>query len=203
MGGPTKEQLDLLEQKVKFVLRPLITSITTSGMTKERRVELDGLLLDISDLRENTEERIDTEGSTEDRMRLAGLVDYLYSLIKSLDIEVNLPERRQHPRDDVSQMEQAAETIEKPKEVRVMNISLGGMRLRSPSTMKIGSVVRTRLASSRHGPIPLRGEVIWVQEDEEEGSYIIGVHFLPMDQDVVKALRGYLGERHDRGETPT
>ena len=103
MGGPTKEKLDLLEQKIKFTLRPLINSINTSGINRERKVQLDDLLLEISDVRENIEDRLEQGGSTENKTRLTNLVDYLYALIKSASIQVTLPERREHPRQSISE----------------------------------------------------------------------------------------------------
>jgi hypothetical protein len=65
MGGSAKEQLDLLEQKIKFTLRPLINTINTSGMNRERRNQLDDLLLEISNLQRTVEKHVDQEGSTE------------------------------------------------------------------------------------------------------------------------------------------
>ena len=93
MGGPAKEKLDLLEQKIKFTLRPLITTINTSGINRERRIELNNLLLEISDLQQSIENHLNQEESTESNMRLAGLVDSFYSLIKGAGIKVDLPER--------------------------------------------------------------------------------------------------------------
>ncbi|MFP3869676.1 MAG: PilZ domain-containing protein [Syntrophobacteria bacterium] len=193
MGGSTKEQLELLEQKIRFALRPLINTINTSGMTRERRIELDALLLEISTLQQNVEEHIEREGSTESRTRLAVLVDHLYSLIKGMDIAINLPERREYARRDLTKADEPPERPERPKDASIVNLSVGGMRLRSATPMKIGSVVRTQLESARYGQIVLRGEVIWVQEETGE-SYIIGIHFLPMDEDELRALKDYIGE---------
>ena len=75
MGGTAKENLDLLEQKIKFTLRPLINTINTSGMNRERKSQLDTLLLEISDLQHNLETHFEQEGSTEDKIRLTSLVD--------------------------------------------------------------------------------------------------------------------------------
>ena len=62
MGGTAKENLELLEQKIKFTLRPLINTINTSGMNRERKSQLDALLLEISDLRSNLEAHFEQEG---------------------------------------------------------------------------------------------------------------------------------------------
>ena len=103
MGGSAQEKLDLLEQKIKFTLRPLINSIKTSGMNRERRMELDDLLLEITNLQQSLEGSFEEEGSTENKIRLTGLVDYLYALIKGSTIQVKLPERRQDIRQEVHQ----------------------------------------------------------------------------------------------------
>ena len=86
MGGPAKEQLDLLDQRIKLTLRPLINSINISGMNRERRIQLDQLLLEISELQQTVDGLLEHEGSTEGETLLAGLVDYLYSLIRGAQI---------------------------------------------------------------------------------------------------------------------
>jgi hypothetical protein len=194
-GSPKKEQLDLLEQKIKFTLRPLINTINTSGMNRERRIQLDTLLLEIFNLCKSIESHLEQQASTESKTRMAGLVDYLYSLTKGLDIQVELPERRQHPRDELSRDEQTPEKTSDTRDIRIVNISLGGMRLYSLAPMKVGSVFRTKLNSLRHGVIPLKGEVIWSRPKQNGEGHIIGVHFLPMDADVVNALKSFLEER--------
>ncbi len=194
MGGSAKEQLDLLEQKIKFTLRPLLNSISTSGMNRERKNQLDSLLLEISNLQQTVESRVEQEGSTESRIRLTGLVDSFYSLIKGMGIQVDLPERRQHPRSDILLDEQAVDEASKSKDIRILNISMGGMRLHSLTKLKVGSVFRTKLTSSRHGVIPLRGEVVWSRPKDQGEGYIIGVHFAPMSEDVLRALRSFLDE---------
>ena len=193
-GSPKKEQLDLLEQKIKFTLRPLINTINTSGMDRERRIQLDALLLEISKLCKSIESHLEQQASTESETRMAGLVDYLYSLTKGLDIQVELPERRQHPRDELSQDEHAPDKTSDTRDIRIVNISLGGMRLYSLAPMKVGSVFRTKLKSSRHGVIPLKGEVIWSRPKQNGEGHIIGVHFLPMDADAMNALKSFLEE---------
>jgi hypothetical protein len=194
MGGSAKEQLDLLEQKIKFTLRPLINTINTSGMNRERRNQLDDLLLEISNLQRTVEKHVDQEGSTESRIRLTGVVDYLYSLIKGEGIRVDLPERRQHPRDDLLRDEESADEIYESKDIRILNISKGGMRLHTMTELKVGSVFRTELNSSRYGVIPLKGEVIWSRPKDQGEGYIVGVHFSSMDEDVLKTLKSTLDE---------
>ncbi|UCF00868.1 MAG: PilZ domain-containing protein [Deltaproteobacteria bacterium] len=193
MGG-TKENLDLLEQKIKFALRPLINTIKTSGMNRERKSQLDTLLLEISDLQHNLETHFEQEGSTEDKIRLTSLVDYLYSLIKGASVKVQLPERRQYPRSDIQVDVQPTDETSKAKGIRILNLSMGGMRLHSLSELKVGSVVNTKLNSSRHGIILLRGEVLWLRPKQDGEGYIVGVHFLPMDGDEEKTLTGFLEE---------
>jgi len=195
MGGSIKEQLDLLEQRIKFTLRPLINTINTSGMNRERRIQLDNLLLEISNLHETIESHLEQRGSTESKTRMAVLVDYLYSLIKGLDILVELPERRQHPRDELAQDEDIPDETSDTKDIRILNISLGGMRLHSLVPIKVGSVFRTKLNSVRHGVVPVEGEVVWSRPKQNGEGYIIGVHFLPMDDDLMKALENFLEER--------
>lgn len=194
MGGPTKEKLDLLEQKIKFTLRPLINSINTSGINRERKVELDDLLLEISDIRENIEDRLEQGGSTEDKTRLTNLVDYLYALIKGASIQVKLPERREHPRQSISEGEELFDQASPEKGIRILNLSMGGMRLHSLTKLKVGSIFRTKLNSSRHGTIPLKGEVVWSRPKENGEGYIVGVHFLPMEDEVLKGLAIFLEE---------
>jgi hypothetical protein len=192
MGGPTKEKLDLLEQKIKFTLRPLINSINTSGINRERKTQLDDLLLEISDLQESIEDHLERDSSTEDNSRLTSLVDYLYSLIKSATIQVKLPERRQHPRQSVSEGEELVAQVSQGKNIRILNLSMGGMRLHSLTKLRVGSIFHTKLNSSRHGTIPLKGEVVWSRPKENGEGYIVGVHFLPMKEDVLKALANFL-----------
>jgi hypothetical protein len=194
MGGPTKEKLDLLQQKIKFTLRPLINSINTSGINRERKIQLDDLLLEISDLREVIEERLEQGGTTEDKTRLTNLVDYLYALIKGASIQVKLPERREHPRLVVSEDEELFDQASQGKGFRILNLSMGGMRLHSLTNLKVGSIFHTKLNSSRHGTIPLKGEVVWSRPKENGEGYIVGVHFLPMEQDILNALAIFLEE---------
>ena len=192
MGVPTKEKLDLLEQKIKFTLRPLINSINTSGINRERKTQLDDLLLEISDLQESVEDHLERHRSTEDNTRLTSLVDYLYALIKSASIQVKLPERRQHPRQSVSEGEELVAQVSQGKNIRILNLSMGGMRLHSLTKLRVGSIFHTKLNSSRHGTIPLEGEVVWSRPKENGEGYIVGVHFLPMKEDVLKALANFL-----------
>jgi hypothetical protein len=194
MGGPTKEKLDLFEQKIKFTLRPLINSINTSGINKERKTQLDDLLLEISNLQESIEDHLERDRSTEDNTRLTSLVDYLYALIKSASIQVKLPERRQHPRQSVSEGEELVAQVSQGKNIRILNLSMGGMRLHSLTKLRVGSIFHTKLNSSRHGAIPLKGEVVWSRPKENGEGYIVGVHFLPMKEDVLKALANFLEE---------
>ncbi len=194
MGGPAKEKLDLLEQKIKFTLRPLITTINTAGINRERRIELDNLLLEISDLEQSIENHLKQEESTESSIRLTGLIDSLYALIKGAGIKVDLPERREHQRNEVEEDEQAVDETSKTKSTRILNLSMGGMRLHTLAKLKVGSVFQTKLHSSRHGTIPLRGEVVWSRPKDQGEGYIVGIHFLPMDEEVMKALRGFMEE---------
>lgn len=194
MGGTAKEKLDLLEQKIKFTLRPLINTIHTSGMNRERKSELDTLLLEISDLQHNLETRFEQEGSTEVKIRLTSLVDYLYSLIKGAKLKVQLPERRQYPRSDIQVEMQSSDEASQTMDIRILNLSMGGMRLHSPSELKVGSVLKTKLNSSRHGIILLRGEVIWSRPKQNGEGYIVGMHFLPMDDEAEKTLSNFLEE---------
>jgi hypothetical protein len=194
MGGTAKENLDLLEQKIKFTLRPLINTINTSGMNRERKSQLDTLLLEISDLQGNLEAHFEQEGSTEDKSRLTSLVDYLYSLIKGTSVKVQLPERREYPRRDIQVQLQPTDETSQIKDIRILNLSMGGMRLHSLSELKVGSVFKTKLNSSRHGIILLRGEVLWSRPKQNGEGYIVGVHFLPMGGEEEKTLRNFLEE---------
>jgi hypothetical protein len=194
MGGTAKENLDLLEQKIKFTLRPLLNTINTSGMNRERKSQLDTLLLEISGLQHNLETYFKQEGSTEDKIRLTSLVDYLYSLIKGASVKVQLPERREYPRSDIQVEVQSTDETSQAKSIRILNLSIGGMRLHSLSELKVGSVFKTKLNSSRHGSILLQGEVIWSRPKQNGEGYIVGVHFLPMDEEQEKTLRSFLEE---------
>jgi hypothetical protein len=194
MGGPTKEKLDLLEQKIKFTLRPLINSINISGINRERKTQLDDLLLEISNLQEKIKDHLEQEGSTEDKTRLTNLVDYLYALIKGASIELKLPERREHPRQSVSEGGELLDQVSQGKDIRILNLSMGGMRIHSLTKLTVGSIFHTKLNSSRHGKIPLKGEVVWLRPKENGEGYIVGVHFLPMEEDVLKALAIFLEE---------
>ena len=194
MGGPTKEKLDLLEQKIKFTLRPLINSINTSGINRERKTQLDDLLLEISNLQGSIENHLLRDSSIEDNTRLTSLVDYLYALIKSASIQVMLPERRRYPRQMVSEGEELLAQVSQGKKIRILNLSMGGMRLHSLTKLKVGSIFHTKLNSSRHGTIPLKGEVVWSRPKDKGEGYIVGVHFLPMKEEVLKALTNFLNE---------
>ena len=194
MGGPTKEKLDLFEQKIKFTLRPLINSINTSGMNRERKTQLDELLSEIADLQETIEYSLEQNGSTEDTARFTSLVNYLYSLIKGASIQVRLPERRQHLRHSVLEGEELFAQVSQEKNMRILNLSMGGMRLHSLTKLKVGSIFHTKLNSSRHGTIPLKGEVVWSRPKDKGEGYIVGVHFLPMKEDVRRALANFLEE---------
>ena len=194
MGGTAKENLDLLEQKIKFTLRPLINTINTSGMNRERKSQLDTLLLEISDLQHNLETHFEQEGSTEDKIRLTSLVDYLYSVIKGASVKVQLPERREYPRSDIQVDVQSTDETSQAKPIQILNLSQGGMRLHSLSEFKVGSVFKTKLNSSRHGILLLQGEVLWSRPKENGEGYIVGVHFLPMDGEEEETLRSFLEE---------
>ena len=194
MGGTAKENLDLLEQKIKFTLRPLINTINTSGMNRERKSQLDILLLEISDLQHNLETHFEQEGSTEDKIRLTSLVDNLYSVIKGASVKVQLPERREYPRSDIQVDVQSTDETSQAKPIQILNLSMGGMRLHSLSEFKVGSVFKTKLNSSRHGILLLQGEVLWSRPKENGEGYIVGVHFLPMDGEEEKTLRSFLEE---------
>ena len=194
MGGTAKENLDLLEQKIKFTLRPLINTINTSGMNRERKSQLDTLLLEISDLQHNLETHFEQEGSTEDKIRLTSLVDYLYSVSKGASVKVQLPERREYPRSDIQVDVQSTDETSQAKPIQILNLSMGGMRLHSLSEFKVGSVFKTKLNSSRHGILLLQGEVLWSRPKENGEGYIVGVHFLPMDGEEEKTLRSFLEE---------
>jgi len=194
MGGTAKENLDLLEQKIKFTLRPLINTINTSGMNRERKSQLDTLLLEISDLQHNLETHFEQEGSTEDKIRLTSLVDNLYSVIRGASVKVQLPERREYPRSDIQVDVQSTDETSQAKGIQILNLSMGGMRLHSLSELKVGSVFKTKLNSSRHGILLLRGEVLWSRPKENGEGYIVGVHFLPMDGEEEKTLRSFLEE---------
>jgi hypothetical protein len=194
MGGTAKENLDLLEQKIKFTLRPLLNAINTSGMNRERKSQLDTLLLEISGLQHNLETHFEQEGSTEDKIRLTSLVDYLYSLIKGASVKVQLPERREYPRSDIQVEVQSTDETSQAKSIRILNLSIGGMRLHSLSELKVGSVFKMKLNSSRHGSILLQGEVIWSRPKQNGEGYIVGVHFLPMDGEQERTLRSFLEE---------
>jgi hypothetical protein len=195
MGGSTKAQLDLLEQKIKFTLRPLINAINTSGMNRERRIQLDSLLLEISNLQQSLENQVKQEGMTESKIRLTGLEDYLYTVIKGADIQVDMPERRQQQTMEEGQRVETQEEAPKPKPVRILSLNMGGMRLLSPTPLKVGSMFRTRIKSSRHGIVSLEGEVVWSQEDEGGEGHIAGVHFSTLDEETTQALEYYLEER--------
>jgi hypothetical protein len=194
MGGTAKENLDLLEKKIKFTLRPLLNTINTSGMNRERKSQLDTLLLEISGLQHNLETHFEQEGSTEDKIRLTSLVDYLYSLIKGASVKVQLLERREYPRSDIQVEVQSTDETSQAKSIRILNLSIGGMRLHSLSELKVGSVFKTKLNSSRHGSILLQGEVIWSRPKQNGEGYIVGVHFLPMDGEQERTLRSFLEE---------
>ena len=194
MGGPTKEKLDLLEQTIKFTLRPLINRINTSGINRELKTELDDLLLEIANLQESIEDHLERDSSIEDKTRLTSLVDYLYALIKSTSIQVMLPERRRHTRKSVSEGEELVVQVSQGKKIRILNLSLGGMRLHSLTKLKVGSIFHTKLNSSRHGTIPLKGEVVWSRPKDKGEGYIVGVHFLPMKEEVLRALTNFLNE---------
>ena len=194
MGGTAKENLDLLEQKIKFTLRPLINTINTSGMNRERKSQLDTLLLEISDLQHNLETHFEQEGSTEDKIRLTSLVDNLYSVIKGASVKVQLPERREYPRSDIQVDVQSTDETSQAKGIQILNLSMGGMRLHSLSELKVGSVFKTKLNSSRHGVLLLRGEVLWSRPKENGEGYIVGVHFLSMDGEEEKTLGNFLEE---------
>ena len=194
MGGPTKEKLDLLEKEIKFTLRPLINSINTSGINRERKTQLDDLLLEISNLQGSIENHLLRDSSIEDNTRLTSLVDYLYALIKSASIQVMLPERRRYPRQMVSEGEELLAQVSQGKKIRILNLSMGGMRLHSLTKLKVGSIFQTKLNSSRHGTIPLKGEVVWSRPKDKGEGYIVGVHFLPMKEEVSKALTNFLEE---------
>lgn len=195
MGGSTKEDLDLLEKKIKFTLRPLINAINTSGMNRERRIQLDALLLEISSLQKTLEVRVEKEGSTENKIRLTGLLDSLHPLLKGAGIQVSLPEHRRKPEDVSAQEEQKAEEGSRSGQIRILSLNTGGMRLHSPTSIKVGSVFRTQLKSSRYGVIPLQGEVVWSKRDEKGEGHIVGVHFSPMDEDKLSFLKSYLDKR--------
>ena len=194
MGGTARENLDLLEQKIKFTLRPLLNTINTSGMNRERKSQLDTLLLEISGLQHNLETHFEQEGSTEDKIRLTSLVDYLYSLIKGASVKVQLPERREYPRSDIQVEVQSTDERSQAKGIRILNLSIGGMRLHSLSELKVGSVFKMKLNSSRHGSILRQGEVIWSRPKQNGEGYIVGVHFLPMDEEQERTLRSFLEE---------
>jgi hypothetical protein len=194
MGGHTKEKLDLLEQKIKFTLRPLINSINTSGINRDRKAQLDDLLLEIANLQESIENHLEIDRSTEENTRLTSLVDYLYALMKSASVQVKLPERRRHPRQSASEGEEIIAQISQGKKIRILNLSMGGMRLHSLTKLRVGSIFHTKLNSSRHGSIPLKGEVVWSRPKDKGEGYIVGVHFLPMKEEVLKALANFLKE---------
>ena len=194
MGGPTKEKLDFLEKKIKLTLRPLINRINTSGINRELKTELDDLLLEIANLQESIEDHLERDSSIEDKTRLTSLVDYLYALIKSTSIQVMLPERRRHTRKSVSEGEELVVQVSQGKKIRILNLSLGGMRLHSLTKLKVGSIFHTKLNSSRHGTIPLKGEVVWSRPKDKGEGYIVGVHFLPMKEEVLRALTNFLNE---------
>ena len=69
--------------------------------------------------------------------------------------------------------------------------------MHSPTKLKVGSVFRTKLNSSRHGVIPLKGEVVWSRPKQNGGGYIIGVHFSQMDEAVLEALESFVNERDE------
>jgi hypothetical protein len=163
-------------------------------MNRERKSQLDTLLLEISDLHSNLEAHFEQEGSTEDKIRLTSLVDYLYSLIKGASVKVELPERREYPRSDIQLEMQSTDETSQTKDIRILNLSMGGMRLHSLGELKVGSVFKTKLNSSRHGIILLRGEVLWSRPKQNGEGYIVGVHFLPMDGEEEKTLRNFLEE---------
>ena len=195
MGGPAKEKLELLEQKIKFTLRPLINAINTSGINRERRIELNSLLLEISDLQESIEDHLKQSESTESNIRLKGLVDSFYALIKGAGIKVDLPDRREHQRKEVQFGKHPIDETPKTKGIRILNLSMGGMRLHTLAKLKVGSVFHTKLNSSRHGVIALHGEVVWSRAKENGEGYIVGIHFSTLNKDVLKALKGFLEEQ--------
>jgi c-di-GMP-binding flagellar brake protein YcgR len=121
-------------------------------------------------------------------------VDYLYALIKGASIQVKLPERREHPRLVVSEDEELFDQTSQGKGFRILNLSMGGMRLHSLTNLKVGSIFHTKLNSSRHGTIPLKGEVVWSRPKENGEGYIVGVHFLPMEENILNALAIFLEE---------
>jgi hypothetical protein len=196
MGGSLREKLDHLEQKIKFALRPLVNAINVSGMNRERKLELDELLLEISTLQQTLQEEVKEQGSTESKIRMAGLEDHLYALIKGTGLEVYLPERRQYPRSNLSPTDSSENTtVTKSPGVRIVNVSEGGIRLRASNPISIGSVVRAELKSPGQAAILLRGEVIWARKDGKGDGYIVGVHFLPMEEEDTAALKRYLEDR--------
>jgi c-di-GMP-binding flagellar brake protein YcgR len=94
----------------------------------------------------------------------------------------------------VEENEQAVDETSKTKSTRILNLSMGGMRLHTLAKLKVGSVFQTKLHSPRHGIIPLRGEVVWSRPKDKGEGYIVGIHFLPMDEEAMKALRGFMEE---------
>ena len=107
---------------------------------------------------------------------------------------MQLPERREYPRSDIQVEMQSIDETSQTKDIRILNLSMGGMRLHSLSELKVGSVFKTKLNSSRHGSILLQGEVLWSRPKEDGEGYIVGVHFLPMDGEEEKTLRNFLEE---------
>jgi c-di-GMP-binding flagellar brake protein YcgR len=121
-------------------------------------------------------------------------VDYLYSVIKGASVKVQLPERREYPRSDIQVDVQSTDETSQAKGIQILNLSMGGMRLHSLSELKVGSVFKTKLNSSRHGVLLLRGEVLWSRPKENGEGYIVGVHFLSMDGEEEKTLGNFLEE---------
>jgi c-di-GMP-binding flagellar brake protein YcgR len=89
---------------------------------------------------------------------------------------------------------QSTHETSQAKSIQILNLSMGGMRLHSLSELKVGSVFKTKLNSSRHGVLLLRGEVLWSRPKENGEGYIVGVHFLSMDGEEEKTLGNFLEE---------
>jgi hypothetical protein len=86
-----------------------------------------------------------------------------------------------------------------PSVLQTVDVSLGGVRIYSDASMRVGTYVELDFLVPETPPVTCTAEVMWAEELTAGASarFEMGLRFLPLDHDALKLLLHVLGSEND------
>jgi c-di-GMP-binding flagellar brake protein YcgR len=86
-----------------------------------------------------------------------------------------------------------------PSKLQTVDVSLGGLRIYSDASMRVGSYVELDFVVPDMPPVTCTAEVMWVEELTAGASarFEMGLRFLPLDHEALKLLLHVLGSENE------